>query len=81
MQVPSVLQPTLAELEVPWGPRRKALLGGSTTLALSDSVSVTLTFRPLALSVAVAEKPAIHFNSEHMFAFEHLREKKVLSLR
>ncbi len=72
-----MLREDLAARQVPWGKQSKALLGGSTSLALSDSVSVTLAFRPLALTVSAAGQPAIAFNAAQMFAMEHLREKKV----
>jgi hypothetical protein len=62
---------------VPWGKQSKALLGGSTTLELSDAVSVTLTFRPVGVTVLVHRQPAVSFNGQQMFAMEHLREKKV----
>eukprot|EP00208_Stichococcus_sp_RCC1054_P007303 CAMPEP_0206145352 /NCGR_PEP_ID=MMETSP1473-20131121/27104_1 /ASSEMBLY_ACC=CAM_ASM_001109 /TAXON_ID=1461547 /ORGANISM="Stichococcus sp, Strain RCC1054" /LENGTH=887 /DNA_ID=CAMNT_0053541521 /DNA_START=68 /DNA_END=2731 /DNA_ORIENTATION=- len=73
-QVPSVLQPTLPKQEVAWGKQTKQ--SGSIALSLSDSVSVTLAFKPFALHVTVDGKPAIDFNGNQMFAFEHLREKK-----
>lgn len=72
-----MLREDLALREVPWGKQTKALLGRSTTLELSDAVSVSLTFRPLALSVLVHGQPAIAFNGQQMFTMEHLREKKV----
>lgn len=77
-QVPSVVQPRLKQQAVPWGRKKPVLafLGGSTTLSLEDGVDVTIHFQPLALSVAVAGKPAIVFNGGHMFTFEHRREKK-----
>lgn len=75
--MPSVLREDLPQREVPWGKQTKALLGGSTTLELSDSVSVALAFRPLGLTVLVRGQPAIAFNGQQMFAMEHLREKKV----
>jgi hypothetical protein len=77
-----VVQPRLKQQAVPWGRKKPVLafLGGSTTLSLEDGVDVTIHFQPLALSVAVAGKPAIVFNGGHMFTFEHRREKKVLVL-
>ena len=57
----------------------KSLLGGSTSLELGEDVSVTMAYRPLTLTVVVRGQPAIVFNSDHMFAFEHLREKQVRS--
>lgn len=75
--MPSVLREDLPLRQVPWGKQTKALLGGSTTLELGDDVSVTLTFRPLGLTVSVQGQPAIAFNGQQMFAMEHLREKKV----
>ena len=77
LQVPSVLREDLQLREVPWGKQSKALLGGSTTLELSGSVSVSLTYRPLGITVLVHGQPAITFNGQQMFAMEHLREKKV----
>jgi hypothetical protein len=75
--VPSVLREDLPAREVPWGKQTKALLGGSTTLELSDAVSVSLTFRPLGITVLVHGQPAVTFNGRQMFAMEHLVEKKV----
>lgn len=69
------MQPTLPKQEVAWGKQTKQ--SGSIALSLSDSVSVTLAFKPFALHVTVDGKPAIDFNGNQMFAFEHLREKKV----
>lgn len=77
LQVPSVLREDLPVREVPWGKQTKALLGGSTTLELSDAVSVSLTFRPLGVTVLVHGQPAVTFNSRQMFAMEHSVEKKV----
>ena len=72
-----MLQEDLPVREVPWGKQSKALLGGSTTLELSDAVSVSLTFRPLSVTVLVHGQPAVTFNSRQMFAMEHSVEKKV----
>lgn len=72
-----MLQPGLQQQEMPWGEQKTAVLGGSTTLKLGVHVEVTISFRPLVLSVAVAGKPAIVFNGGHMFAFEHRRQKQV----
>jgi hypothetical protein len=79
LQVPSVLREDLPQREAPWGKQTKALLGGSTTLELSDAVSVSLTFRPLGVTVLVHGQPAVTFNSRQMFAMEHSVEKKVQS--
>lgn len=76
-QVPSVLQSGLQQQEMPWVEQKKALLGGKTALKLGNHVEVTISFRPLVLSVAVAGQPAIVFNGGHMFAFEHRRQKQV----
>lgn len=72
-----MLQEDLPAREVPWGKQTKALLGGSTTLELSDAVLVSLTFRPLSVTVLVHGQPAVTFNSRQMFAMEHSVEKKV----
>ena len=72
-----MLQLSLPKREVAWGQPKRALLGGSTELSLGSNAEVTLSFRPFALVVSVAGQPAIAFNSDHMFAFEHRREKQV----
>ena len=77
LQVPSVLREDLPQREAPWGKQTKALLGGSTTLELSAAVSVSLTFRPLGVTVLVHGQPAVTFNSRQMFTMEHSVEKKV----
>ena len=73
-EVPGVLQKNLAEAESAWETSKAA--AGYAMLKLG-SADIRLKYKPLELTVDIAGKPAILFNSRHMFNFEHLRQKKV----
>ena len=73
-EVPGVLQKDLAESESAWEMSKAA--AGYALLKLGNA-DIRLKYKPLELTVDIDGKPAIIFNSRHMFNFEHLRQKKV----
>ena len=77
MQLPWVLLPDLAQREAGWAKHSKALLGGRTTLHLTNGAEVTVTHRPLALEARVGGKPALKFNAEGLLQYEHRRQTRV----
>ena len=73
-EVPGVLQKDLTESESAWDTSKAA--AGYALLKLGNA-DIRLKYKPLELTVDIAGKPAIVFNSRHMFNFEHMRQKKV----
>jgi hypothetical protein len=73
-EVPGVLQKDLPQVESSWKKSKVAAAHTSLKLGKAD---VVLKYSPLQLSIDIAGKPAMIFNSRQMFNFEYLRQKKV----
>lgn len=73
-EVPGVLHKDLSQLESSWQESRVA--AAYTLLKIGES-NIVLKYSPLQLSIDIAGKPAMTFNSRQMFNFEYLRQKKV----
>ena len=73
-QVPGVLLPELPQQERAW---IKVVKTRSSLRASLGSAALELAYSPLKLVVSVGGAPAVTFNAEGMFAFEHRRAKGV----
>ena len=73
-EVPGVLQKDLPQIESSW--KKSKLAAAYTSLKIGES-DIVLKYSPLQLSIDIAGKPAMIFNSRQMFNFEYLRQKKV----
>jgi len=73
-QVPEVLLPDLPEHERAW---TKVAKSRSSLRASLGSASFDLTYSPFKLVVSTGGSPAVSFNADGMFAFEHRRAKGV----
>ena len=73
-EVPGVLQKELPQIESSW--KKSKVSAASTSLKIGEADFV-LKYSPFQLSIDIASKPAMIFNSRQMFNFEYLRQKKV----
>lgn len=73
-QVPEVLLPELPQQERAW---IKVVKSRSSLRASLGSAALELAYSPLKLVVSIGGAPAVSFNAEGMFAFEHRRAKGV----
>lgn len=66
--------PELEQQRQPWQVQQRA--AGSISLRLGP-VQAQLQYSPLQLTMSVEDRPAMEFNSQKLFNFEHLRQKQV----
>ena len=74
-QVPHALVPDVDKQAISWEKHDKS---SSSLMLKLGQADITLQYSPLQLDVNVDGKPAISFNSKHLFNFEHLRQKQVI---